>query len=286
MMNSRRMICTALLASLTPVLAIAGDPPAPSIPMESYVEGLVVVRATVNGKPGTFLFDTGEGVSVFTPAFAQKVGCKPWGQITGFRVTGERLDAPHCDGITYEMAGTKFQAPVVGVFDVMKFIGANAPPVDGTLGLDVFSGHAVTLVPGTAIVIETQKSLAARTATARELPARLVRDAEGVSLTVNGAVQTPQGMAWMELDTGNSSGLFVGNHIAPLLGMKPDTTSPVSGSMTLANGIVVSGSTRTGNLIMDGNIGAEFLNHWILTLDLDKGRVWLAPYKAEKKARD
>jgi hypothetical protein len=172
----------------------------------------------------------------------------------------------------------------VGVLDVMKFIGANAPPVDGTLGLDVFSGHAVTLVPGTAIVIETPKSLAARTATARELPARLVRDAEGVSLTVNGAVRTPQGTAWMELDTGNSSGLFVGNHIAPLLGMKPDTSSPVDGSMTLANGIVVSGPTRTGNLIMDGNIGAEFLNHWILTLDLHKGRAWLAPYKAEKKA--
>ena len=33
------------------------------------------------------------------------------------------------------------------------------------------------------------------------------------------------------------------------------------------------------------NIGAEFLNHWILTLDLDKGRAWLAPYKAEMKAK-
>jgi len=283
-MNLRRLTYGILLASLTSAMAIAGSPPAPSIPMEPYVEGLVVVRATVNGQRGTFLFDTGEGVSILTPSFAQKIGCNPWGQITGFRLTGERLDAPHCDGLTYEMAGTKFRAPVVGVFDVMQFIGANAPPVDGTLGLDVFAGHAVTLVPGTAIVIETPKSLAARIATARELPARLVRDAEGVSLTVNGAVQTPRGMAWMELDTGNSTGLFVGNHIAPLLGMNPDTTSPVSGSLTLANGIVVSGSTRTANLIMDGNIGAEFLNHWILTLDLDKGRAWLAPYQAEKKA--
>src|SRR5262252_7232110 len=220
-MNLRRLTYGILLASLTSAMAIAGSPPAPSIPMEPYVEGLVVVRATVNGQRGTFLFDTGEGVSILTPAFAKKIGCDPWGQITGFRLTGERLDAPRCDGLTYEMAGTKFRAPVVGVFDVMQFIGANAPPVDGTLGLDVFAGHAVTLVPGTAIVIETPKSLAARIATARELPARLVRDAEGVSLTVNGAVQTPRGMAWMELDTGNSTGLFVGNHIAPLLGMNP-----------------------------------------------------------------
>jgi len=283
-MNLRRLAYGILLTSLTSALAMAGNPPAPSIPMEPYVAGLVVVSATVNGQRGTFLFDTGEGVSIVTPAFAEKVGCKPWGQITGFRLTGERLDAPHCDGLTYEMAGTRFQAPAVGVFDVMKFIGANAPPVDGTLGLDVFAGHVVTLVPSTAIVIETPKSLGTRIAAARELPARLVRDAEGVSLTVNGAVQTSQGTAWMELDTGNSTGLFVGNHIAPLLGMSPDVASPVDGSLTLANGIVVSGSTRTANLIMDGNIGAEFLNHWILTLDLDKGRAWLAPYKAEKKA--
>jgi hypothetical protein len=28
---------------------------------------------------------------------------------------------------------------------------------------------------------------------------------------------------------------------------------------------------------MDGNIGAQFLNNWILTLDLEHGRAWLSP---------
>jgi len=27
---------------------------------------------------------------------------------------------------------------------------------------------------------------------------------------------------------------------------------------------------------MDGNIGAQFLNDWVLTLDLEHGRAWLA----------
>lgn len=32
---------------------------------------------------------------------------------------------------------------------------------------------------------------------------------------------------------------------------------------------------------MDGNIGAQFLNHWILTLDLRHRRAWLSPLKEE-----
>jgi hypothetical protein len=33
---------------------------------------------------------------------------------------------------------------------------------------------------------------------------------------------------------------------------------------------------RTRDLIMDGNIGAQFLNRWIVTLDLEHARVWLS----------
>jgi hypothetical protein len=84
----------------------------------------------------------------------------------------------------------------------------------------------------------------------------------------------------MELDTGNTTALFVGNHIAPLVGLKPDSTGATA-SLTLANGIVVSGPARTANLIMDGNLGADFLKRWITTIDLAHGRVWLAPAPSE-----
>ena len=43
--------------------------------------------------------------------------------------------------------------------------------------------------------------------------------------------------------------------------------------IALANGIAVEGRARTRTLIIDGNIGAQFLNHWCLTVDLAKGRV-------------
>jgi hypothetical protein len=281
-------IAPTLLCLLAPVLAQAAAP-AP-IPTPPYIEGsgLTEVHASVNGQEGTFLIDTGGGISIITPKFAERIGCKPWGQITGFRLTGERLDAPHCDGVSFEMGGGKFKAPAVGVFDIMQFIGANAPPLDGSLGLDIFAGKVVTRIPGVGLVIETPASFKARIAGAKELPVRVVRDAEGLALTLNGAVQTPAGLAYMELDTGNTGTFFVGNHIAALLGMQPDSAAPFAGSLTLANGIVASGPTRTTSLIMDGNIGAGFLNHWTMTMDLEHGRLWLAPLPAdapEKKAK-
>jgi len=286
-MQSRSLIAVALPLLLAPILASAGDPAPISIPTPPYIEGsgLTEVHATVNGQEGTFLIDTGGGISIITPKFAEKIGCKPWGQITGFRLSGERLDAPHCDGVSFEMGGGKFQAPAVGVFDIMQFIGANAPVLDGSLGLDIFAGKVVSRVPGQGLVVETPASFKARIAAGKELPVRVVRDAEGLALTLNGAVQTPAGLAYMELDTGNTGTLFVGNHIAALLGLKPDS-SGVQASLTLANGIVVSGPARTTNMIMDGNIGAGVLNHWIMTMDLEHGRLWLAPAPEEAKSGD
>lgn len=277
-------IATLFYALVMPPVVLAGAPGPTSetvIPLEPYLRMQAVVHATVNGQPGTFLFDTGEGVSSFAPAFAEKIGCHPWGQVTGFRMSGERLDSAHCDGVRFDFAGTSLLAPVVITVDIMKFMGDDVPHVDGALGLDLFAGRAITILPRMAIVIETPASLAARIAHAKELPARLVRDAEGVALAVDGAVPTPSGMAWMELDSGNGGSLVVANHIAPLLGLKPDLTTPAEAEFTLANGITVKGKTRTRDLIMDGNIGAQFLNDWALTLDLEHGRAWLAPFQAD-----
>ena len=285
-MQSRSSMAVALPLLLAPILASAGEPAPLSIPTPPYIEGsgLTEVHATVNGQEGTFLIDTGGGISIITPDFAKRIGCKPWGQITGFRLDGGRLDAPHCDGVSFEMGGEKFRAPAAGVFDLMKLIGANAPVIDGSLGLDIFAGKVVSRVPGQGLVIETPASFKARMAAGKELPVRVVRDAEGLALTLDGAVQTPAGLAYMELDTGNTGTLFVGNHIAALLGLKPDA-SAVQASLTLANGIMASGPARTTNLIMDGNIGAGFLNHWIMTMDLEHGRLWLAPAPETKAAK-
>jgi hypothetical protein len=269
---------TPLLAVILSLAAAQASAAAQAvIPLEPYLRSQSVVRAAVHGHVGTFLFDTGEGVSTISPAFAKDIGCQPWGRITGFRMTGERLDLPHCDEVTFELSGQSMCAPAVGLLDIMALLGPDAPRVDGSFGLDLFAGRVITLVPRKAIIVESAASLASRLASARELPIRLVRDSEGIALSVNGAVRTTAGTAWMELDTGNGGSLIVANHIAPLLGLGTDLSTPTPARFELANGIVVEGAARTRDLTMDGNIGAQFLNAWALTLDLDRGRAWLSP---------
>jgi len=275
--SSLQLVVACCLILLLAALHSKSRPaPSATIPLEPYLRAQAVVHAVVNGRPGTFLFDTGEGVSSFSPSFVEKVGCHAWGRISGFRMSGERLDNKHCDNITFDLAGQKLLAPVVSTVDIMKFLGPDVPPVDGSLGLDLFAHRTITIIPRKAIVLETPSSTTKRVKAALELPIRMVRDVEGIALSVDAAVRTPEGLAWMELDSGNGGSLVIGNHIAPLLGLPADRNTPQQGKFELANGIPVDGTIRTRDLIMDGNIGAQFLNKWILTLDLEHGRAWLA----------
>jgi hypothetical protein len=192
-------------------------------------------------------------------------------------MSGDRLDAQHCDEVVFTVGSQTLKANAVIILDIMEFLGPDAPHVDGAIGLDVVYDRAVTIRPRRELIIESDASLAIRVAHARELPVRLVRDAEGLSLAVNAAVPTSAGIAWFELDSGNGGAHVVANHIAPLLGLPVNATTPVESGFALANAISVDGRIRTRDLIMDGNIGAQFLNHWTLTIDLRHGRAWMAP---------
>ena len=102
--------------------------PSPTaIPLEPYLRAQAIVHATVNGKSGTFLFDTGEGVTSVSPSFAKQINCRPWSRITGFRMSGERLDNTHCDNVTFTLSNQPFGAPVVSTVDIMKFPGTGRP---------------------------------------------------------------------------------------------------------------------------------------------------------------
>jgi len=255
------------------------------IPLEPHPGGtaMMTVRAKVRGHDGLFMFDTGGGISYVSPLFAQTIGCKVWGQLTGFVLTGQRLDMPRCDDLVFDIQGRSLQAPVAGVFDIMKFMPPNVPRLDGSLGLDVFAGRAITLsLADRALTIESRQSLANRIKRGREVSIRLVREVEGAGLAVVVGVMTSQGTAWMEIDSGNGGANVIAKHIAPLINVKTDTKQPQPARFNLVGGLPVTGDVRVNEtLVMDGNIGTRFLLNWNLTLDLDKGRAWLAPAKTK-----
>jgi len=250
------------------------------IPLTPHPGGtsMMTLGASVRGHEGVFMFDTGGGISYISPAFAQTVGCQVWGQITGFTLTAQRLDMPRCDGLSFDIQGRRFDAPTAGIFDIMKFMPPKVPNIDGSLGLDVFAGKVVTLsLARKELTVENAAGLARRMRRGREVPIRLVREAGGVALTVYVAVPTSKGMAWMEIDSGNGGANVVGKHLASLLNLDPGKKEPQPASFKIAGDIPVGGMARVNeNLIMDGNIGTRFLIDWDLTLDLAKGRGWLA----------
>ena len=110
----------ALLFLLTVLLlrVEASGRPLAVIELASHPGGtyMMTMKASVNGKQGLFMFDTGGGISYIDPAFAHSIGCEPWGQITGFMLTGQRLDMPRCDGLKFDVAGRNLVSSETGTW--------------------------------------------------------------------------------------------------------------------------------------------------------------------------
>jgi hypothetical protein len=89
------------------------------IPFTHSEGGQLMVSGSAG--PGTqysFVLDTGAGVSVLSKSLVEKLGGKPAGQFTGFRMTGERLDM-QLYAIPELRVGPVVQAPaLVAAWDV------------------------------------------------------------------------------------------------------------------------------------------------------------------------
>jgi hypothetical protein len=253
-----------------------------SIPLGTFRALQPTLQVFVAGHRATFLLDTGGGVTIISPALANAVGCEPWGDVVGLRMTGQRIDLPHCDNVSIALGGVPYRIPSAVVFDIMSMAGKDPPALDGSVALDVFADKAITIQEAESrLIVETDASLASRARRAIEVPIRLVREAEGVALSVVVGVPTSKGLAWMELDTGNDDPVIVvSKYIAPLLGMDPAIHSPQQIKVALASGITLKGGAKVvEGLVMDGNIGIQFLKAWNITLDLKHGRAWFAPVR-------
>jgi hypothetical protein len=288
MTSGKTLLAVIVLLAFTP--AIQARPrsaqPIAVFQLQPHPGGthMITLRATVRSHEGNFVFDTGGGVTYISPAFAQTIGCKPWGQLSGFVLTGQRLDMQRCDKLDFDIDGWFFRAPIAGVFDLMKFMPPNVPKIDGSIGLDLFAGRAVTLsLADRTLTVESAASLRQRQRKGKEISIRLVRELEGIALAVVVGVMTPEGTAWMELDSGNGGANVIAKHIAPLLNLKTDVKGPQPAKFMLVGGIPVTGDARVNEtLIMDGNIGTRFMIDWDVTFDLAKGRAWVTPVSKQK----
>ncbi|TPG05877.1 hypothetical protein EAH75_02980 [Rhodanobacter glycinis] len=271
-----RRLFMALAGLLFISAAAAAAQPQAVFKLESYRK-TVALHATVHGHDGLFLLDTAGGITLLSPAFAAKAGCKPWGRLSGFQMMGQRLDAPRCDSIDFTLGDQVFRAPVTAVLDVAPLVAKDAAPVAGSIALDLFAGKTITVdIPGRRLIIESPASLQARIAHARELPVLRSREMQGRALAASVGVATSRGMLWFELDTGNGGTLLVSQPYATLLGLDPTAKGPQQASFAVAAGLRAQGMAFTPDMILDGNLGMPFLHDKVITLDLQAGRLWIA----------
>jgi hypothetical protein len=242
---------------------------------EEPAPGLDSLRLQVNHRPGTFLFDSGLGLSILTPEMAKLTGCAPWGKLVGFRATGERLSLQRCNHPVIDGADVSLEPPLMGVFAIGSFVGPIGKDISGAIGLDVFDGKVVTLsVANRTLTIESAQHAREIAAAEQEVPIRLVRDVDGTALGADLGVKTPKGMIWLEIDTGNSGPSLIDPSIAPMLGLRADE----KGEQPLHiadDGVHFGGPCLVRDLIRDGNLGRAALQPWEITLDLKNSRGWV-----------
>ena len=236
----------------------------------------VALRASVAGHSGLFVFDTAGGITLLAPAFAKTIGCTPWGRLSGFQMTGNRLDAPRCDNVRISLDGHPFTVPVTAVIDPAPLMAKDAAPVAGSIALDLFAGKTITVdLVHRQLIVETPASLRERVAKARPLPLLLSRELQGHGLAASVGVPTAQGTVWFELDTGNGGTVLVSQPYAALFGLDPSATGEQTTDFDVAPGLHANGRAFTPSMIIDGNLGMPFLHDKIVTLDLAQGRLWI-----------
>ncbi len=239
------------------------------IEIERYQDMLPAVRVTVADEERLFLLDTGAGITCVSPALASECGVEPWGRLTGFRMSGERVDLQRADGLALSLGGRALAPLTVGVLDLSTLLPEGWPAVDGVLALDAFRDQPLTLdLAGRSLTLETPETLAARVAAGDELAIRVSRPVQGWAREVFVAAELDGRTWWLELDSGNTAPVLLAEHT----GLEED------GEISLdLGGMPWTGEFLLQEMILDGNLGQTFLAGRLVTLDLQAERMVVAP---------
>lgn len=286
---SRKLTILALCAAFTgcaesrptPVTAehaAAGSASPTVLTLEPYGPNLKVIQVRVGGQTRPFILDTGGGTTLVTPEVAKAAGCTPFGRLSGFRAVGERLDSQRCGPLTLALGATgpAVTPGEVAVFDLTPLLGGG-PPVGGLVTLNAFEGQAITLdLAGERLILETPASLARRTRNLRPLTVRAARQAGGASLDLMLAVETPQGLIWLEADSGNAGPVQISPHALRQMGIEIPQGTRQKITLNVAGLGPVEVEAMERDLIYDGLLNAAFLKNLVLTVDLGSMKAWAA----------
>lgn len=246
----------------------------PQIPLSPYVGKLKTLRMTIAGREVTLLFDTGAGYTSITPQLAGELGCTPFGSEAGHRMNGEKVTFARCAPQQFRLGPIACEREFA-VFDLRAVLPDGLPPVHGVVGLDVFEGRTITLLPGLSAIRFPSNAEVVRLG--RPSAVRFAREGSGASLSAFAPADTPRGKAWLLIDSGNLVGIKLHQWVFDALAV-PGT--PPSNRQQL----VVEGTTPidlntaiAAPLIYDGALGIDYIDRFEPTIDLARSRIWWNP---------
>lgn len=120
--------------------------------------GHIMIKASVNGIPGNFVFDTGAGMNLLTKDFADKIDNleKTTHFYTGHRATGEAITSDLYQSEVLKIANFSIEDEQFAVYDI-DF------PLDGLISLTPLQQKAFTVnFEENKLVIESEESLRRR----------------------------------------------------------------------------------------------------------------------------
>lgn len=234
---------------------------------------LRTVDVTLGDRTSPFIFDTGGGSMLINPDQIPNAGCKPFGQVTGFRATGEALSMPRCGPIAMNIDGFK-TTDEVAVFDLTRLIGKDAPPVGGLMGMTPFSNTAVTLdMANDRAIVETPASLKKRVRHMQPLNLRIVRGAGG-DIVPFIQIKAKTGTLWMEVDSGNNGPAFLSPVAAKQMGIELNKDDKKKVDLDVIGLGKIPVTVMNRKMIFDGQLNPEFLKQMVITFDFAHGKAW------------
>jgi len=160
--------------------------------------GHIMIKASVNGIPGNFVFDTGAGMNLLTKDFADKIDNleKTTHFYTGHRATGEAITSDLYQSEVLKIADFSIEDEQFAVYDI-DF------PLDGLISLTPLQQKAFTVnFEENKLVIESEESLRLRKENIKfEMPLEINND-RNVKVSVGTIVQLDS----LELHVGLDSG--------------------------------------------------------------------------------
>jgi len=236
------------------------------IALHPYFRDLRSVRAVRGSDTLTFLFDTGGGATVISPALAASVGCRPFGRQVGHRMDGEPVEFQACDSISFALDGWAVRHAPVAVYDVNALLPPSLPKLDGILSLETFRDQVITIDwPRSRIVVHSTDER--ETALARQgLPVRFATGDNGGTISALVPVEGRRGPLWFLLDSGDILGTLVDSHVLQdsLLTLRADSTVDLAIGDRAAERIRVT----VVSINLDGVLGTAYLLRGPVSLDL------------------